>query len=168
MKQVGFTKTDAALTLLIVLALAVSGFVYFKKNHTPGAGTPSIGTPAGTSVHKPADAQPVVQNAFTAAVGYAGTQTKTPQGSVDIVKPYLSAGLYGKLTKQVSAGADRNVVLCSQSIPDSAKAVLNDTSDGIATVLVNEAFGASHATVTTTVDLKTLKIVSLTCPPAGQ
>jgi len=169
MEQSGLSRKDVVALVVILFVLAVGGAVFWRSRQRPASRTvASSPAAANQPAHKPADAQPVVQKAFDAALGYARTQDRTPQGGVDIVKPYLSADLYNKLTRQVATNTDHNVVLCGQTPPDSAQAVLNDTSGDIATVLVNEAFGAAHTTVTTTVDLKSLKLVSLTCPPGAQ
>lgn len=115
------------------------------------------------SAHSPTDAVNVVQSVYNRALNYANSGHGASQGEIDSVQNDLSPALYSQLTKN-EPGAGRDQILCDQVIPNSVIALLGDASNGTATVYANVTLSKNTWKVTTTVDLASLKITSISCP----
>ena len=144
-----------------------------KVKNTAGTSTSAKNsTQTSNSTHSQAvaqtytanDAVNLVQSAYTTAMNRVkGIPNDGDQGDIDAIKSSLSASLYSRLTANVeTVGYDQ--VLCAQMYPDSVTASLDTSTNGTATVFVNETFGSTSDKVATTVDLSSLKITNITCP----
>lgn len=171
------------LTVIVILIVAggVGVHVYHehhKTNAAANSGSASTNTGStgksesssdGTSIqpsprtHTSSDALNLVQTAYTTAFTYVKQTTRADQGEIDSIKSSLSTDLYRKLTGSL-ANAGHDQILCAQAWPDSFTTSLGSSTDGVATVYVNELFGSSVTKVTTTVDLSALKITYIGCP----
>lgn len=107
----------------------------------------------------------LVQSAYNTTLTYEQKNMGVSQAEVDTIKSSLSTDLYNTLSTAVKNAPQADPILCIQALPDSLTASAGQTADGASTVLVNEVFGKTSTTkVTTTVDLSSLKITSITCP----
>jgi hypothetical protein len=166
--------------LVTVAVIGAIGYAIFKHVHTTKNPMPSTSTHTTavtqapstsqtanttppTSMHTSAEALTLVQTAYDTANAYVVRTTNAGQGETDAIKADLSPQLYTSLSAGL-ATADHDEILCDQAFPDSITAVLGSTSNGVATVLVNETYGKSTQQVTTTVDLSSLQITSIQCP----
>ena len=174
--QAGFGIWPMILIIVIIAIIGATGWYVYKSvkntnstlNSTANTqSTIATKSTATAKVNTPAAAANIVQVAFNNANDYSKNKG-SGLGEINQIQNSLSSNLYSKLTntvKTMSIGG-YDPVLCDQASPTSltAVAVLNSTTSKTATVTVNENYGATTQTVTTTVDLPSLKITSITCP----
>jgi hypothetical protein len=174
--QTGFSVLKLEFTIMVVVLIGLGAWVIYNSHHknvnqtvvsasttSSKAAHPATTTPSPTSASgTPSEAVSLVQSAYTAALNYHQTNSAVAQGEIDSMKADLSSDLYTKLSTDSQSG-ENNVIFCAQALPSSVTAVDGTNTPTTATVIVNEVIGASTEQVTTTVDLTSMKLTTITC-----
>ncbi len=176
--QFGFGSVEVLLALIFVAIVVFMG-VYIAHNHSntkPAAiavtskTTTTTTTATAAKTHTAQEAVVFTQKTyddFLAAINNAGSSNTQPLGLVGLtaVKDNLSTDFYTKATASHNGG---DFSCAAQFVPDKYTAVL-DSSDKtnavVALTISNSADGsATTSGMKATVDLASLKIISVTCP----
>ncbi|HEV2412821.1 MAG TPA: hypothetical protein VGS28_03375 [Candidatus Saccharimonadales bacterium] len=124
------------------------------KGKLPTSSSPSQSTNSANGL---------VKDSYDTVLTYEQQHPGVSQAEINTIKSNMTTGLYNWLTASIkSPGADP--ILCAQAVPASVSVSDGSTSGGNLTVLVTESFGTSTSTVTTTVNLSSNKLASITCP----